>query len=135
MPANNSFGSVLLKGATVIADITSIGVSGIQRAEIDTTPLSSNSKTFLMGTVDSGTITVTFNYDDDHSVLVPSTAELVSVAWSIKYPCGGTSFQTLTFNAYQQSMSIESGVDQALVGNLTLRIDGAVTFSACVAKA
>ena len=94
------------------------------------TALTDTAKTYLMGTVDSGTIEVSFNYDDTLDDYVRATGSSTSSAWSIVYQVGASKTQTLTFNAFEQSFSIEAGVDAALTGNLTLRIDGVVTFGA-----
>jgi subtilisin family serine protease len=130
MAANSSYNTVIKKGATTLGDITSISLSGITRTEIDVTALTDTAKTYLMGTVDSGTIEVSFNYDDTLDDYVPATGSSTSSAWSIVYQVGSSKTQTLSFNAFEQSFSIEAGVDAALTGNLTLRIDGVVTFGA-----
>ena len=132
MAANVSQGSILKKGSTTIADITGISIAGITRAEMDTTALADTAKKFLMGTTDAGTIEIQFNYDDGLSAYIPITTENVSAAWSITVPCSGTQTQIVGFNAYQQSFSVEAAVDSQLTGSLTLRIDGAVSFGACL---
>jgi hypothetical protein len=136
MAANVSQGSLLKKGATTLGDITGISLGGISRAEIDVTTLSTGTsanytKNYLMGTVDSGTIEVQFNYDDGLATYIPLGTETAAAAWSIVVPCGTTTTQTITFNSWQQSFSVEASVDSQLTGSLTLRIDGAVTFGSC----
>ena len=136
MAANVSQGSLLKKGSTTLGDITGISLAGISRAEIDVTTLSSGTaanwtKNYLMGTIDSGTVEVQFNYDDGLATYLPVGTETASAAWSITVPCGTTTAQIITFNSWQQSFSIEAAVDSQLTGSLTLRIDGAVTFGSC----
>lgn len=128
MAANPAQGTLLKKGTTTLGDITSISLSGITRAEIDVTALADTGKKYLMGTVDSGTVEVGFNYDDALATYIPSTSETTSSAWSITVATGPTQTQVISFNAFVQSFSVEAGVDAALTGNLTLRIDGVVTF-------
>jgi len=135
MAANTSFGTVIKKGTTTLGDVTAISLSGISRAEIDVTSLTDAAKVYKMGTVDSGTIEVSFNYDDSLSTYVPLSTSNTSEEWSIVLPSGPNTatppvqvFQTLTFKAFQQSFSIDTGVDAAQTGTLTLRIDGVVTF-------
>jgi hypothetical protein len=149
MAANVSQGAYIQKTISsafvTIGDVTGISISGISRAEIDVTALADTSKKYLMGTIDSGTIEVQLNYDDDDTVganaLQPggangTTVETASVAWKIVVPCGyngsGTAqTQPITFNAFQQAFSVEAAVDSQLTASLTLRIDGAVTFGSC----
>jgi|688.fasta_scaffold06220_11 hypothetical protein len=130
MAANSSYNTIIKKGATTLGDITAISLSGITRTEIDVTALTDTAKTYLMGTVDSGTVEVSFNYDDTLDDYIPASAETTSSSWSIVYQVGASKTQTVSFNAFIQSFSIEAGVDAALTGNLTLRIDGVVTFAA-----
>ena len=129
MPANPSQGTVLKKASAIIGDVTSVSIAGITRAEIDVTALADAAKKYMMGTVDSGTIEVGFNYDEAIAAYIPATTENVSSAWSITVNTAEASTQIISFNAFVQSFSVEAGVDAALTGSLTLRIDGAVTFN------
>lgn len=142
MAANTSFGTVIKKGTTTLGDVTAISLSGISRAEIDVTSLTDAAKVYKMGTVDSGTIEVSFNYDDSLSSYVPLSTSNTSEDWSIVLPSGpntatppAQTTQTLTFKAFMQSFSIDTGVDAAQTGTLTLRIDGVVTFGTPAAPA
>jgi hypothetical protein len=135
MPANVSFGTVIKKGAVTLGDVTAISLSGISRAEIDVTALTDAAKVYKMGTVDSGTIEVSFNYDDSLGGYVPVSSSNTSEDWSIVLPSGpntatppANTTQTLSFKAFQQGFSLDTGVDAAQTGTLTLRIDGVVTF-------
>ena len=144
MAANVSQGSKLQKTVistlTDVGDITGISIAGITRTEIDVTSLADTAKKYLMGTTDAGTIEIQFNYDDTMTVgglaLVPggasgTTLETTSVAYKIIVPCGASTTQGITFNAFQQSFSVEAAVDSQLTGSLTLRIDGPIAFAAC----
>ena len=85
MSANPSYNAQILKGALALGDCLSIAISGISRAEIDVTSLADANKKYMMGTVDSGTVDLTFNYDSDLNTYLPNSATTVSEAWSIKF--------------------------------------------------
>ena len=132
MSANPSYNAQILKGTLALGDCLSIAISGISRAEIDVTSLADANKKYMMGTVDSGTVDLTFNYDSDLNTYLPNSAPNVSEAWSIKFtttPGATPVFTTITFNAYVQSWSANAAIDQQIQASVTLRVDGAFTFT------
>lgn len=132
MSANPSYGAVLKKGTTVIADVLTISLSGMSRAEIDVTALADSEKKYLMGTVDSGTVDLSFNYDSGLSAYIPDSTKNVSEGWSISWtttPGASPTQQTIAFNAFVQSFSASAAVDQQITSSLTLRVDGAFVFT------
>lgn len=132
MSANPSYNAQILKGTTVIADCLSIAISGMSRAEIDVTSLADANKKYMMGTVDSGTIDLTFNWDTALTSYQPDSSVNVSEAWSIKFtstPGATPVFTNIAFMAYVQSFSVNAAIDQQIQASLTLRIDGGFTYT------
>jgi hypothetical protein len=136
MAAISSVNSKFTTGATEIkGSITAISFSGLSTAEIDVTDITSTNKTYVMGTLDGGTVEVTVNVDTlaatGAPVSTPTAGDNVPTSFVLRLGGGAASLEvpTFSFSAYIQSVSVEAAVDQQVTATYTLRITGGVTIS------
>jgi hypothetical protein len=112
---------------TTIPEVSSISGPDGSASEINVSDLSSAAQEFKMGLIDSGSVTLEFFYIPQnavHSTLRTNWSTNILTGFRITYTDSPET--THTFNAYVQNFSISAGVDAALVGSMTLRIDGIV---------
>jgi hypothetical protein len=132
-------------GGTVsvtVAEIKSISLDGISIAEIDTSALAASVKTFVGGTKDSGTISISLfapsytaallGTGSNNGALNPSTyangADFRKFAIQFG-PNTGTGGFELAFSGYVTSFNVTASVDGAVEADLTIRVTGAFTSS------
>ena len=138
MPNISSVGTKFTTGSgSIIGDITSLSFSGISCAEVDVTALSSTSKSYVLGTLDGGTVEVGVNLvtgaSGYTSLSVPTAGNATPTSFVIRFGKGdaGTTYvPSLGFDAYIQQASVEAGIDAPVSATYTLRITGAVTLTA-----
>ena len=105
---------VLTTFATPVAgELTSIAFSGISCAEIDTSNLSKQVKSYVLGTRDAGTITLTCNFNQapDMPVAGSATPILINVALG---DANSGSYINVVCYGFLQSMAIETGIDAVI---------------------
>lgn len=117
---------------TIRGVITSAAMDSIQAATIDTTGLSDTSKNYVLGTRESGTVTLAINV-----ISQTVTAEYMAMPKSGQTATNATTFilsigtvvgsPKFTFNAYIVKVSIGAEVDKQITATYTLRITGAIT--------
>ena len=111
--------------------ITSISLGGVSTAEIDTTSLASGSKSAIMGTLDGGTVEVSFIAKTGQSLGLqfykPTAGNNSPYLYRIAFTDGTNDLYYLQFYAYIQSTNLEAAVDSAVSGSMTLRITGNVS--------
>ena len=127
---------------TTVGEVKSISVDGISIAEIDTSALASSVKSFIGGTKDSGTISVSLFAPSYTAALLgtgaspgalnPSTyangADLRKFAIQFG-PNTTTGGFELAFSGYVTSFNVSAAVDGAVEADLTVRVTGAFTSS------
>jgi hypothetical protein len=136
------YASTVGSGGTVntdLAEVKSISLDGISIAEIDTSALSATVKSFIGGTKDSGTISVTLFAPSYAVGLLGSTGALNPSSYAngadyrkfaIRFgPNTGTGGFELAFSGYVTSFNVSAGVDGAVEADLTVRVTGGFTSS------
>ena len=125
---------------TTVADVKSISLDGISIAEIDTSSISSTVKSFVGGTKDSGTISISLfaqayaaaelGTASNQGALNPYTYANGADYRNFKIRFGpntGTGGFELAFSGYVTSFNVSSAVDGAVEADLTVRVNGAFT--------
>lgn len=115
-----------------ISGVYSIGgLGGGDSAEIDVTDFDSTAKEFLLGLKDEGTLSVSLNYDPDNTNhILLDTLRTSQASSGFKIALAAGTAKNFTFDAYVKSFEKTMEADDAVRGNLTLRITGAVTKGA-----
>lgn len=127
---------------TTLAEVKSISLDGISIAEIDTSALSATVKTFIGGTKDSGTISVTL-FAPAYSAGLLGTGSNNGALNPVTYANGadyrkfaiqfgpntGTGGFELAFSGYVTSFNVSAAVDGAVEADLTVRVTGGFTSS------
>ena len=127
---------------TTVGEIKSISVDGISIAEIDTSALSASVKSFIGGTKDSGTISVTLfapaysagllGTGSNNGALNPATYANGADYRNFRIQFGpntGTGGFQLAFSGYVTSFNVSAAVDGAVEADLTVRVTGGFTSS------
>jgi phage head maturation protease len=127
MAVISSTGTTLTGAGTVIGEITAISFAGVSATEIDVSNLASYDKTFILGTVDGGTVEITVNaIGTAPSVLNAGSA--TPTVWAIRFGGVGVGY-SVGFSAYIQGVKAEAGVDQVVKTTYTLQISSLVVMS------
>ena len=123
LPASGSAGFIP-------GDITNISFSGFSATEIDTTALSSTGKTFVLGTRDPGTVTITTMCNTGAANLPPVPASGGGAqTYNVYFGGATTTGLKFIFSAYIISTTMDAAVDSAVGVTYTLQINGSVTIS------
>lgn len=129
MAAVSSVGTSFTTGSAAVSGIiTAISIGGISTAEIDVTSLASTFKTYVMGTLDGGTVTVTVNHDAGTVPDMPVAGSATPTSFVLRFGAASTG-PTFTFDAYVQNLTTEAAVDAVVSGTYTLRISSNVTVA------
>lgn len=129
MAKTRALGTILLQGATTVANITSISVPGPVKTEIDVTDFASVAAEFLPGLADYGEVQFSgfYNYADAGQTIVRADAFDINAgtkAWTIAF---ANQLMKFTFNAWVKSYVPNAGGPNAAYDfTATLRITGAV---------
>lgn len=129
MAKTRALGTILLQGATVVANITQMSIPGPVKTEIDVTDFASVAAEFLPGLADYGEVTFSgwFNYSDAGQTIVRADAFDITAgtkAWTIAFVTQSMKF---TFNAWVKSYVPNAGGPNAAYDfTSTLRVTGAV---------
>lgn len=125
---------------TKIAGVTELPtVFSYTRSQIETSEIGDTTKTFLGGQLDPGEVQfgVKFDHEEtthgDNSGLVASMTNRGRENWYIKIPestADGAAPTYATFAAVMTSLQVSGAQDDVLRGTATLKISGAITFSA-----
>ena len=130
MAAVSSVGTAFTTGATAVSGIvTAISIGGISTAEIDVTSLASTFKTYVMGTLDGGTVTVTVNHNAGEVPDLPVAGSATPTSFVLRFGASGATGPTFSFDAYVQNLTTEAAVDAVVSGTYTLRISSTVTVA------
>lgn len=122
------FGTTL-SGATTgaIAQITSIGVPGMEVDDIDvTTMLSTNGwKEFVAGLKDAGEITLQLLYHKTLTNTIEGRLGEANETWTITFPDSAT----FACSGYVKSLGIESPMEDKISQSCTIKLSGEPTFT------
>jgi hypothetical protein len=134
MAAISTIGTIFAgAGATNIKGlVTAINLGGISTAEIDVTGIGDTSKSYVMGTLEGGTIEVTVNVDNANAaVTLPTAGASTAAVYTLTFgtPSASNACPRFSFNAFVQNISVEAGIDAQVTATYTLRINGAITVS------
>ena len=128
--AKPAFGTLFKKGATTIAEVTSISGPGMTRDTIEVSHMESPSgaKEFVGGMTDAGEVTIEMNFlpanstqKDFAAELYSGTADSYSIVWADA---------TWTFTAFCTGLDPTGGVGTALTATATFKLTGFPTFPA-----
>jgi hypothetical protein len=124
-----STGATSPLGYTDIGEVTSFDGFDGSASEIDVSHLASTAKEFLLGLEDSGSFSFDVNYltaNAGQDLLRTAKANRDLHYFKLTLSDGIYA----TFTAYVTTFSINGGVDAVVGGSVSLRISGAVTWSA-----
>ena len=128
MAAFSSYNTTITYNSQAVGEVTNISVGGSSLAEIDVTSLTDAAKTFIMGALDAGTLTVDFfapsNWADLDIGQPTSGGSAVPIVISF---AGGT--LDAGFDALTTNMSISAEQDGAVTVSVTLKLQTEITWS------
>ena len=131
MAVLSSYNSTLSANGNTVGEITSISVGGSSLTEIDVTSLTDANKTFLMGALEAGTLTIDFfapaNFSGFDTNLMPASGDSTASAFVIDF--GGTTLFA-RFNGIATNLSISAEQDGAVTASATIKLTSQVTWSA-----
>ena len=123
--AISAYSTSFTTGADIIGEVTSISLSGVSTAEIDVTQLSDTAKTYVMGTMDGGTVEVTC-FTPTAAPTLPVSGDATPSSYVLRFGAAGP---TVTMTGYIQNTALEAAVDGAVQTTYTIRLTGSVTVS------
>lgn len=136
------YASVAGSGGTVnttLADVKSISLDGISIAEIDTSALSATVKSFVGGTKDSGTISMSLFAPAFSAGLLGASGAFNPLSYAngadfrkfaIQFgPNTTTGGFQLDFSGYVTSFNVSAAVDGAVEADVSIRVTGAFASS------
>ena len=137
MAAISSVGTAFILGAgDILGTITAISMGGISTAEIDVTSLASTFKTYIMGTLDGGTITVSVDLIAGTLVSLPLAGDSTPTSFSIRFGTHAASPNQkplFSFSGYIQNTTVEAAVDSQVKATYTIRVSGDMLVGPSVA--
>ena len=113
---------------TVVKEIKTFNFQQAESADIDVTHLQSSSKEFLEGLPDNGTFggDINFLVEDPGQVACRAARAAQSrQSFRATFSDGATG----SFFGYVKSMPFSGGVDQAVSGSISIKIDGEVVLT------
>ena len=126
MAISSTSTTFVLGTGEIIGEVTSISFGGIGATAIDTTQMSSTSKSYVLGTMDGGTVEITCNMTNAIPTM-PLSGDATSTSYSVRF---GLTGPVVTFSGYISGTSFEASVDSQVITTYTIRITGAVTVVA-----
>lgn len=128
--ALSTYNTTLTVNAASIAEVTNISVGGSSLVEIDITNLTSTDKSYIMGALEAGTLTIDFfvpaNWADFNANIVPLSGDSVAAAFVISFAGGQV---TASFNGIATNLSISAEQDGAVTASVTVKLTTAITWS------
>lgn len=124
-----------------VADVTAIAMNGISVAELDTSSLSTTSKTAKVGIRENGTISLSIymfesvgsSGTDSQYYLRPELYKngASAASWRLLFAgdTTGSAATYVTFSAYVTSLNVSAAVDGIVQASVTLRITGSLTWT------
>jgi hypothetical protein len=128
--ALSAYGTEFYAAGVLIGEVTSISVGGSSLTEIDITSLTSTDKAYIMGALESGTITVDFFAPSDfasiQSVIQPISGVTTASVYNIYF--AGAQL-TATANGICTNLSISAEQDGAVQASSTIKLTTTITWS------
>ncbi len=128
---------ILCQDTTITIDSVPIGgvksITGIgsgSAKEIDVTTLASSAKEFVQGLRDFGSVKVSLvrdQDDDGQQDCFEACAAQATVTFVVTLPT--STLNVMTFNGFVVSITNDINADDAVMGDLTIRITGDVVFT------
>jgi len=130
MAALSSYNTTITANSFAVGEVTNISVGGSSLAEIDVTSLTDENKTFLMGALEAGTMTIDFlapaNFSGFDSNLMPTSGDSVATAFVILFSGGSLE---ASFNGIATNLSISADQDGAVTASATIKLTSQITWS------
>jgi len=131
--AITSNGATFSYNSVAIGDVLSISAPSVTVATIDTTNIADVYRTFLGGTIDSGSMTLELNYDPNGTAGAALEAEWEATAANapVARTCVITfsDSSTYTFSAILVGFSPSLATDAAVTASVELKVSGAITVA------
>jgi len=130
MAALSSYNTTITANANAVGEVTNISVGGSSLAEIDVTSLTDANKTFLMGALEAGTMTIDFlapaNFSGFDSNLMPASGDSVATAFVIAFAGGSLD---ASFSGIATNLSISADQDGAVTASATIKLTSQIIWS------
>ena len=129
--AESGFGSLLKRGATAVAEITSISGPSISRDTIELTHMESPSgyKEYIGGLADAGEVTIDGNFLPTNATQLAIVTDMLGTAasqtWTILWADTGAT--TWTFTAFPTAFSPSAPSNDKMSFSATFKISGPIT--------
>lgn len=128
-----SMGTTLSKGATPIANLTSIDGVGVSSDTIETTNLSTEGgyRTFVTSLKDAGEVSISGHFDyEAHNILLADFEASTADAYTIEFPDrGATTGTQWTFTAVVTAFSTSVELEDLIGFEATLKVSGRPTLT------
>lgn len=128
--ALSSYATELYVGGVFVAEVTGVSVGGSSLTEIDITSLTATDKSYIMGSLEPGSLTVEMfapsNFSSFGSFLTPESGDSVPSACQLVFSGGSL---TASFNAISTNLSISAEQDGAVTASVTLKLTTAITWN------
>jgi predicted secreted protein len=123
-------GVVLSRAGAAVGSVTNISGPSVTQETVDITDLDSTWREHKGVLMNGGEVTFTVNYLFDNAVHQNVRGDMsahTSSAWTLQYTDATTI--TASFNALVTAFSTEAAVGGVVTANLTLLVNGAVTWA------
>lgn len=128
--ALSSYDTNLSIGGTTVGEVTNISVGGSSLTEIDITNLTSTDKSYIMGALEAGTLTIDFfapaNYANFSASLIPASGDSTASAFEVSF---AGSDLVASFSGICTNLSISAEQDGAVTASATVKLTSAITWS------
>jgi hypothetical protein len=128
--ALSAYNTTLSIGGTTVGEVTNISVGGSSLTEIDITNLTSTDKSYIMGALEAGTLTIDFfapaNYADFSASLIPASGDATASSFTIAFAGGSLD---AAFDGICTNLSISAEQDGAVTASATVKLTTAITWS------
>lgn len=123
-------GVVLKRAGSAVGSVTNITGPAVTQETVDITDLDSTWREHKGVLMNGGEVTLTCNYLFDNATHVAVRGDMAahtSSSWTIDYT--DATVVTATFSALVTAFSVEAAVAGVVTGNITLLVNGAVTWA------
>lgn len=120
---DTGLGTTIAFSSSFLARVQSMEISGIERAELESTTMASTAggKTFLPGDLyDPGEMTVEMQFDTDAAPPITGAAETVTITWP--------DLETWACSGFLKSISVNVTPEEIMTATAVIKFTGAWTF-------
>lgn len=125
-----SYGTTLYITGIGIVEVTSLAVGGSSLTEIDITSLTETDKSYVMGALEPGTLTIDFfapaNWSGINAALVPESGDSQASAFLLEFNGGNLN---ASFNGICTNLSITAEQDGAVTASATVKLTTSISWS------